>query len=127
VGRKKKDDGVEKGEGRNSDDNNGDSKIGRKGGCLPFFGCFNKGKRDNYAEKGLADSNSATTIAGPAYDQESTAVTPPVIQAKVPTGTDRWSNVDSVMTWEAKDRAAMHWAKVKGQFLSVFRKFGKKS
>lgn len=82
---------------------------------------------DKDVEKGINATKSTSTIAGLTYNTI-TASTPPIIQTKAaPNNTDRWSNVDSVITWKAKDRAAMYWAKTKGQFSSVFHMFGKKS
>jgi hypothetical protein len=110
--------------GEDDDHNNGDSKKSWKVAFPPFF---QNGKKDKDVEKGIYATKSTSTNAGPAYDA-TTIGTLPTIQTKAaPTDIGRWSNVDSVLTWKIRDRAAMYWAKLKGDLLSVACKFEKKS
>jgi hypothetical protein len=110
--------------GGNDDDD--DSKKDGKRSWMPF-GFFKKGKKkDEDVEKVSFDTECSKTNAGPPYEIQATAGTPPVIQVQAATDKGRWSNVDSIMTWKPRDRAAMYWAAVKGRCFSVFRKFKSK-
>jgi hypothetical protein len=128
AGRKGKseDEGKMDGSRGGGNDDDDDSNKGEKCSWMPFS-FFKQGKKkDEDVENGSFDTKSSTTIASPAYEKQATAGTPPVIQVQAATDRDRWSNVDSVMTWKPKDRAAMYWATVKGRCSSVFGKFKSK-